>query len=217
MKRFYDQVDSSGSCWTWKGRLNSRGSGIFKVKDRLFTAKQYSFYLKYGYVPKGKCLQSSCNNPLCVNPEHLKVVDELGPERLFWPKVKKTTQGCWEWTASQFAGGYGKFSQATRYNRSPYAHIFSYQLHYTDYDKSKMVCHKCDNKLCVNPDHLFLGTAQDNTDDMISKSRNHTRVKEEEVKRIREDTRTLKLIAKDYGLSHQQVSNIKRRKSWRHI
>lgn len=218
MDRFDKQVDKSQECWIWLGRVNSRGSGIFKVGDRVYTSKQFSYLRHFGILPQGKCLISSCDNKLCVNPQHLKLADELGPERLFWPKVLILgPEECWNWAAGTFSHGYGKFSQGIKYSLSPYAHIASYQLHNSDYDLSKFVCHRCDNKLCVNPKHLFLGTAQDNVTDMISKGRNYHKVSPEEVISIREDTRTLKLIAEEYNMSHQQVSNIKLRKSWKHI
>lgn len=86
----------------------------------------------------------------------------------FWSKVK-ITEGCWEWVGSKQIGGYGEL-RATR-TWKVLAHRVSWQLHYGRIPEGFYVCHHCDNRCCVRPDHLFLGTAQDNTDDMIAKGR----------------------------------------------
>jgi hypothetical protein len=89
----------------------------------------------------------------------------------------------------------------------------------------KMLCHHCDNKACVNPAHMFVGTQADNMQDMYSKGRqpsrkginNRTHLTEDMVLAIRGDSRPYKFISEDYGISEQQVSNIKTRISWSHI
>ena len=84
----------------------------------------------------------------------------------FWNKVDKSG-ACWEWTASKDKDGYGLF----HFNRKQVrAHRFAFGL--DNIPKGMAVCHTCDNPGCVNPDHLFLGTNLDNTQDMISKGRN---------------------------------------------
>lgn len=84
----------------------------------------------------------------------------------FWSKVEKTDT-CWLWKASTRAG-YGSFKLN---GKVIFAHRFSYELANNGIDKDLMVCHKCDNPLCVNPDHLFLGTNSDNMKDCYSKGR----------------------------------------------
>ena len=87
---------------------------------------------------------------------------------LFWEKVKKTDT-CWEWTAAKNEKGYGVFGIGKETDK---AHRISYRLLVSEIPQGLFVCHKCDNPKCVNPDHLFLGTAQDNVKDMILKKRN---------------------------------------------
>lgn len=89
----------------------------------------------------------------------------------FWLMVRKT-DSCWLWTGSVNRKGYGQIS-TKRGNRPLQAHRFSYRIHFGRIPSRKMVLHKCDNPSCVNPDHLFLGTAKQNTDDMITKERGH--------------------------------------------
>jgi DNA-binding CsgD family transcriptional regulator len=86
----------------------------------------------------------------------------------FWEKVVKTPNGCWEWTAYKNKKGYGYFSVD---GNAITAHRFSY-LHFNgEISEGLHVLHKCDNPSCVNPEHLFLGTNQDNVNDKVSKNR----------------------------------------------
>src|SRR6185503_13164373 len=89
---------------------------------------------------------------------------QLNPR--FWAKVEQTPT-CWVWKGAQ-TKGYGQFNASGRHG---YSHRFSWEWHFGEIPKGMLVCHKCDNPLCVNPNHLFLGTQKDNIHDCISKGR----------------------------------------------
>lgn len=89
----------------------------------------------------------------------------------FWRRVQKTDT-CWLWTGSIVPRGYGTFATKKFNGRDKtYAHIFSYTIHKGAVPPGLLVLHTCDTPGCVNPDHLWLGTAKDNSDDMMRKGR----------------------------------------------
>jgi hypothetical protein len=91
-------------------------------------------------------------------------------ETRFWRNVAKgRTDGmCWHWTAGRFSNGYGQFRVGKKKVR---AHRYAYQITRGEIPSGMFVCHTCDQPLCVNPDHLFLGTAADNAHDRDRKGR----------------------------------------------
>lgn len=101
---------------------------------------------------------------ICYNPNRNQPVEER-----FWKHVNKT-ESCWLWTASTGKKGYGKIN-VNGVTKS--AHRVSYEMSHGAIPRGLGVLHKCDTPLCVRPDHLFIGTNQDNVNDMMSKGRHH--------------------------------------------
>jgi len=156
----------------------------------------------------------------------------------FWSKVKKTDR-CWLWTAST-TRGYGQFVNNGIQGQ---AHRFSFRLHKGEIPEGKSVCHSCDVRNCVNPEHLWLGTATDNMRDAVKKgriatgSRNGCSTHPERLKRGRENKKakltpeivltirvrysqggvSLQRLADEHGVTKQSVWFIIHNKHWRHI
>lgn len=153
----------------------------------------------------------------------------LWAEKQFWAKVEKTDT-CWLWRGCHDhirpdAYGY------VRYCHEKYrAHRLAWMLANGPIPDGLFVCHRCDTPLCVNPDHLFLGTAQDNSDDKCQKGRErydvgsaHPRAKLTEadvleIRRLRDQgLATIAELSERYAVAHPTISSVATRRSWRHL
>ncbi len=145
----------------------------------------------------------------------------------FWKFVEKTAE-CWNWNGAT-RDGYGLFSLAIG---SRNAHRYSWVLHNGIIPDQLQVLHRCDNRLCVNPSHLFLGTLQENMTDRNNKTRQargeaagRARLTSDQVRAIRalrEGTNYIgwgraKEIAEQYGISKHTLGSIWSGRSWKHL
>lgn len=136
---------------------------------------------------------------------------------------------CWEWTARKYPSGYGQFSWLVPPNKhkTQLSHRCSYLLFKGPIPIGINVLHKCDNPSCVNPDHLFLGTTQDNSDDKVSKNRhNHGNISHQhilselDVRNIRSQPISNGCISKWsklYNVSYTCMFNVVHNITWKHV
>jgi len=159
------------------------------------------------------------------------------PEQRFWEKVNKDgitmpemNTKCWDWQGST-SHGYGYIGVGKKILR---AHRYSWTIHHGeipkghDYHGVTCVLHRCDNRQCVNPDHLILGTNKDNVNDKMDKGRfipnkgefhgmaKLTRI-QVRVIRARHPLVTRKELAATFNVSIGAIDSIMTRKTWKHV
>ena len=161
--------------------------------------------------------------------------DEI--KKRFWKKINKT-KDCWIWKEGCFINGYGQFRVGTKKMK---AHRVVFMMINGEIPKNKIICHKCDNPKCVNPQHLFLGTHKDNALDSKNKGRRafglrhgtytkpHTRCKGEKngsakltkenviAIRLQHKNTSVDVLSKNFKISKSQIRNIINYRAWRHI
>jgi hypothetical protein len=159
----------------------------------------------------------------CEKPCYKKYAKAFcSDECRFMSYVKKTDE-CWEWTGAKNRGAYGRFSFVGI--KSIAAHRASYLLFVGEIIENMCVCHTCDNPSCVNPEHLWLGTTQENTKDMVKKGRslsgernNNSKLRYSDILRIHElndyGKYTQVELAKEFGVTPGHINNILRQRMW---
>jgi hypothetical protein len=148
----------------------------------------------------------------------------------FWRFVdKRGDDECWLWTGGRQSNGYGSFD-------SQRAHRFSWQLANGDIPPGLLVLHSCDNRPCVNPKHLSLGTAKDNSSDMVAKRRHFawthpetlqrgekrpaaklTPAHVQEMRRLHAEGASRGALSEAFGVSDVTVWIVCTRRGWKHI
>lgn len=129
---------------------------------------------------------------------------------------------CWIWQGSRMSGGYGNL---TFHSESMTAHRASWIVHKGPIPVNLNVLHKCDNRPCINPDHLFIGTQAENLQDMVNKGRDALRNKailtSEQVLVIKQlliaGKHSQYEIGDMFGVSRSTILNIHLGHNWRHI
>jgi len=204
---------------------------------------KYSFFAKglgsYGLASQCKKCQSEYGKRHHIPiPKHLRKkpgVPRKNQVDKFWENVTKTN-GCWLWEGHTSHNGYGRLHIYINDKRKIVpAHRLSWEIHNGPVPKGILVLHKCDNPPCVNPDHLFLGTNKDNTQDSLMKGRacltnckpqkgeknGSAILNENMVESVRYQRKnynyTFKELAGLFNISPSQIANIIHGRSWRNI
>lgn len=179
------------------------------------------------YLAKGLCIKHYGRMKRNGNPNEIRTNQGMPINERFDMKVEiRTGSDCWWWTGNKNLRGYGHF----RVNLNTVgAHRFSYERYNGKIPDGMLVCHKCDNPSCVNPEHLFAGTYKDNMADMYSKNRNNTVFGEHvgtskltgnkviEIREMLAAGQTQSSIAEAFDVSQASISHINTEKKWKHI
>ncbi len=177
------------------------------------------FHQKPSRIAKGKGQFCSLD---CKFPNrHDSIAD-----RFFGCIGEKTIRGCILWGGSvDTSKGYGTFFMPG--SRPTGAHRVAYELMVGPIPEGLYVLHRCDNRLCINPTHLFLGTHQDNIADCVAKGRQargekqgFSKLTADDIIAIRrrcQDGESQRSIAEEFGVCQQSISNILRGVLWKHV
>lgn len=131
--------------------------------------------------------------------------------------TKHDANKCWDWKGAICKDGYGKLYDAGNWRR---AHRISYKLFIGPIPEGFLVCHRCDNRICVNPAHLFIGTDEDNMIDKVKKGRHSYKLFEKDILEIRKrcsEGGVKTELAKEFGVTAGYIGHIAHRRLWKHI
>lgn len=145
------------------------------------------------------------------------------PEARFWPKVI-IGPDCWLWAGKVKTVGYGSIVVN---GRECYAHRFAWELNFGPVPDGKLVCHHCDNRRCVRPDHLFVGTDADNHADMVGKKRHRhgeehhccklSAVQVIEIRRLAATGLGKRKLGRRFGVNAGTIGAILSGRTWKHL
>ena len=234
-------VQNEHGCYEWVGVISKEFLHcIICLNNKTYSVKQLVYTISSGnYLKNNKFIKSVCGNKICVKYEHLASYDDVEKMKpyywnLFKEKININENQCWIWMAGHSSDGYGKFSLKDHTGiHTLRAHVYSWKYHYGELPEfttnhstlRTCVLHKCDVKLCVNPEHLFVGSSEMNMQDMVKKNRSShsemnikSKLTEEQVLAIRNESKDGNLYLKDvalkYNISYSNLYDIIYGKYW---
>lgn len=140
----------------------------------------------------------------------------------FW--IPEPNSGCWLWLGMMYAkyGGFKIGSTRDGTRRQVYAHRFAYELTNRKVPDGLFVLHSCDNKMCVNPDHLSVGTTSQNHKEAYARGLRkvqlgRAKLTPSDIHAIRQSTEKQRVLAARYGVSGSRIADTRNLKTWKHI
>ena len=209
-----------------------------QIKDIAKFSRNVTHGKKYGYRKicnscRTKKYQPWITKPLGVNKYDSRFKwktasydEKMKHLRLVFDSNVIKKEGCWGWQSCKDKDGYGDM---TFEKRPMKGHRVSWFLEYGPIPNKLCVLHRCDNRYCTNPKHLFLGTPRDNFEDMVKKGRRTFQIGSEckqavlnerkvrNIKKLLASGIAESKIAKKYKVTRGAISDIKRNRNWKHV
>lgn len=181
-------------------------------------------YLGCGRTEKGRGLCDGHIQQWRAGKPLARIIKHLPWAERFWIQVQKLgPDECWPWTAAINSGGYGSIKDV---GKTISAHRAAWFLEHGNWP-SLYVCHRCDNRRCCNPAHLFLGTHKDNMDDMRAKGRHAvgegahrgtlTAPDVIDIRSLHSFGASVPVLAASFGVTRKTIYVIVNREQWRHV
>jgi hypothetical protein len=217
VEAFIEKVPFS-ACWIWSGRFEYRGKcPVLPMKGEVNARRVY--FALCGHIPMGKNWAFPiCGDWHCMNPAHAI----SGPLGSILSRVKKNG-GCWEIPGPKESYPSITFPDGAKES----CHRFMYRHKFGEVPEGMYVCHRCDNRRCVNPSHLFSGTQKDNIQDAVMKGRLRvsarsrrailSRDKVIQIKSMLSNGVKRKDIALKFGVSPYTITSIRIGKTWKTV
>lgn len=167
--------DPSSGCLLWSGSKKTTGHGQISIAtSKPESVHRVAWIIERGEIPGGLSVFHRCSELACCNTEHLFVGKSRSnlsiSERIEKWSMPEPNSGCWLWLAN--TGGKGRYGKLTCNRRQRQAHAASWEAHNgRPVPDGLVVRHRCDVSLCVNPNHLLIGTQADNINDRDSRGR----------------------------------------------
>jgi hypothetical protein len=234
---------TENGCWLWTGCVSSSGYAITKFGGKVQTGHRLSYSLYNGEIPVGMVVRHLCNNKTCVNPEHLMIGTQkdnmndgkwtkrgkgmvykprglrLEEIMAWYPTVVSKENGCWFYPGVKS----GKYATVVHAGKKYPLHrlIVAYEEGIPYTAMNGLVRHLCNNKNCVNPEHLLLGNRSENARDRVLKHP-MTKLDWAKVNEIRNayecwlgsGNKFDQHWAPFFNVSEATIKNIRRQESW---
>lgn len=219
---------SSSECWNWGMRVNQVGRPItsYEYKEngkrvvKTVLVQHYVLEKFLGREIPNRYTDLFCGNLLCCNPRH---IISRNIETRLWSNVIKTNDGCWEWQGAVGSkNGYGVITIGK--GKTTSVHRLAHELVNGEIPDGLSVLHRCNNRICINPEHLYVGTHNDNMRDMADsnnlKGENNPKaiLTESQVVEIKSAIKsrmiTYQNLADKYGVTRQAIKDIALGRTW---
>jgi hypothetical protein len=235
-QRLEKHIISKDGCWLTDLVKLKDGQTQICVDGKMKTTHRVSYEIYKGKIPDNMCVLHTCENIGCVNPDHLFLGSRMEKRNYKKTPILQRLENhivnkdnCWL-TDLALSHGYPVLRSTKRGEKSKslMASRVIYEAYYGEIPEGMFVCHHCDNPLCVNPKHLFLGTPKDNSYDMTCKGRQakgnelpQAKLTENQVREINlllyEGNLSTSKIAKLFGVAVNTIQDIKNGQTWKHI